>query len=310
MPYDHTPVMLARCLEMLRVRPEGFYVDATAGAGGHAEAVAHSLKGGRLLCLDKDPEALERARARLAPFGDRVLLVRSDYRRLSDVLAAHRLPGADGILFDLGVSSPQFDDPARGFSYRFDAALDMRMNPEDPLTAREIVNTWPQSELRRILFDYGEEPHAPLIAAALVRRRAEAPIETTGQLADIIAQALPAKSRRRPGHPAKRSFQAVRIAVNDELGGLAQGLAAAIGALRPGGRLVVLSFHSLEDRIVKTALADAARGCICPKDLPVCVCGHTPALRILTRRPLTADPTELSENRRAHSAKLRAAEKL
>jgi 16S rRNA (cytosine1402-N4)-methyltransferase len=295
---------------MLRVRPGGIYVDATTGAGGHAEAVARILEGGRLLCLDRDPEALARARARLTPFGDRVLFVHSDYRRLSAVLAAHRIPGVDGVLFDLGVSSPQFDDPARGFSYRFDAALDMRMNPEDPLTAREIVNTWPQAELRRILFDCGEEPHAPLIAAALVRRRAEAPIETTGQLADVIAQALPAKSRRRSGHPAKRSFQAIRIAVNDELGGLTQGLSAAIGALCPGGRLVALSFHSLEDRIVKTTLADAARGCLCPKDLPVCVCGHTPTLRILTRRPLTAGPEELTENRRAHSAKLRAAEKV
>jgi 16S rRNA (cytosine1402-N4)-methyltransferase len=302
--------MLTQCLEMLRVQPDGVYVDATAGAGGHAEAVVRALESGRLLCLDKDPEALARARARLAPFEDRVLFVHSDYRRLSDVLAAHRISGADGILFDLGVSSPQFDDPARGFSYRFDAVLDMRMNPEDLLTAREIVNTWPQTELRRILFDYGEEPHAPLIAAALVRQRAKAPVETTGQLADIIAQALPAKSRRRPGHPAKRSFQAIRIAVNDELGGLAQGLAAAIDALNAGGRLVVLSFHSLEDRVVKTALADAAQGCLCPKDLPVCVCGHTPALRILTRRPLTAGPEELTENRRAHSAKLRAAEKL
>ena len=241
---------------------------------------------------------------------DRVTLVRGNFSGLSDILSGLGVDGVDGMLFDLGVSSPQLDDGSRGFSYLQDAPLDMRMDQSAPLTAREVVNGWSQEELKRILWQYGEERYSGPIAAAMVRAREQTPIETTGQLAEIIRGAMPAKARREKQHPAKRSFQAIRIAVNDELGEVERLLDSALDALRPGGRLAVISFHSLEDRLVKTAYGEWAKGCTCPPDFPVCVCGKSPKVKLIGKRPIVADEKELEENPRARSAKLRLAEKL
>jgi len=309
MNYNHAPVMLEQCLAALAVKAGGLYVDATLGAGGHAARIAAKLETGRLFGLDRDPEALRRAAETLSPWRDNVTLIRGDYRDMDRLLATHGVFGAHGILFDLGVSSPQFDDPARGFSYRHDSALDMRMDPDDPVSAFDIVNRWPAAEIKRILYVYGEENYAPLITAAIVKKRAAAPIQTTVELAELIVSALPPAARRKKGHPAKRSFMAIRMAVNDELEGVTRGLEAAVRLLKPGGRLAVISFHSVEDRAVKTALREAARGCICPPGCPVCICGHEPKVKLLFRKPVTPDPAEMERNRRAHSAKLRAAEK-
>lgn len=297
-------------MEGLRIRPDGIYLDGTLGGAGHAAQIAARLTGGRLIGVDRDPAALEAARERLAPYAPRVTLVHSNFSRVGEILDELDISGVDGMLFDLGVSSPQLDNAARGFSYMQEARLDMRMDPGDCLTAAEVVNTWPREELRRILFEYGEERYAPLIAAAIERRRAKASIETTTQLAELIASAMPAQALREKQHPAKRSFQAIRIAVNDELNAVSQMLQSAIGRLNPGGRLAVITFHSLEDRIVKNAFAAAAKGCTCPPNFPVCVCGKTPQVRLVNRKPITASETELQENPRARSAKLRLAEKL
>lgn len=264
----------------------------------------------RFLCIDRDDEALQNAETRLAPVRQRVRLCKSDFRKLDEVLAREGFDKADGILFDLGVSSPQLDHGERGFSYMQDAPLDMRMDRQQALTAYDVVNTWSREDIRRILFEYGEERYAPLIAAAIERRRAEKPIETTLELVDIIKSAMPAKAKREKQHPAKRSFQAIRIAVNDELGAVAEAMDKAIDVLAPGGRLAVITFHSLEDRIVKTAFQKAAQGCICPKDFPVCVCGRKPRVKIITRKPIVPDSGELTENARARSAKLRVCEKI
>ena len=241
---------------------------------------------------------------------DRVTLVHDNFANIAGILDDLGLDRIDGMLFDLGVSSPQLDDGSRGFSYMADAPLDMRMNREDRLTAYEVVNGWPREELRRILFDYGEERYAPLIAAAIERRREEKPIETTLELVDVIRSAMPAQALREKQHPAKRSFQAIRIAVNDELGSVERMLQDAVDRLNPGGRLAVITFHSLEDRIVKSAMQSAAKGCTCPPEFPVCVCGKKPKVKILTRKPIVSGPEELEENPRARSAKLRVAERL
>ena len=238
------------------------------------------------------------------------MLVHDNFQNLAAILAKAGVQRADGMLFDLGVSSPQLDDGARGFSYMSDAPLDMRMDPGDRLSAYEVVNTWPREELRRILFEYGEERYAPLIAAAIERERAKKPIETTLELAALIRSAMPAQALREKQHPAKRSFQAIRIAVNDELGAVRNMMEAAAGFLNPGGRLAVITFHSLEDRIVKSAMQSLAKGCTCPPSFPVCVCGKKPQIRIVTRKPIVSQPQELEENPRARSAKLRVAEKL
>lgn len=308
--FHHVSVLLQECLEGLNIRPEGIYVDGTLGGAGHSSRIAQRLTTGRLIGIDRDPVALAAAGERLKPWKDRVTLVHSNFCEIKQVLSDLQIPGVDGILLDLGVSSPQLDDGQRGFSYMADAPLDMRMNGEDALTAREVVNTWPQEELKRILYTYGEERYAPQIASAICRRREEAPIETTLELVDIIRSAMPAAALREKQHPAKRSFQAIRIAVNDELGAVERMLASAIDRLNPGGRLAVITFHSLEDRIVKTAFQEAARGCTCPKDFPVCVCGKKPKVKLITRHPIVADEAELAENPRARSAKLRVAEKL
>lgn len=308
--FHHISILAAPCLEALRISPDGVYVDATMGGAGHSLRIAERLAGGRLICIDRDGDAIQNAEERLASVRDRVTVVKSDFREIDRVLAAEGLPGADGILFDLGVSSPQLDHAERGFSYTQDAPLDMRMDRQQSLTAFEVVNDWSREELRRILFEYGEERYAPLIAAAIERERAKKPIETTLELAELIRSAMPAKALREKQHPAKRSFQAIRIAVNDELAAVREAMEKAIDALNPGGRLAVITFHSLEDRIVKTAFRNAAEGCTCPKDFPVCVCGRRPRVRLPFRKPILPGGEEIADNPRARSAKLRVCEKI
>ena len=308
--YGHKPVLLDECLEALAIRPDGVYLDGTLGRAGHSLEILRRLTaGGRLIGLDRDGTALEAARVRLAEYADRVTLVHSNFSRLAEVLDDLHIDAVDGMLFDLGVSSPQLDDAERGFSYMHDAPLDMRMDRTAGLTARDVVNGWSYGELRRILFEYGEERYAPAIARAIVRARETAPVKTTLELVEIIKSAMPPAALREKQHPAKRSFQAIRIAVNGELDALPPMLRAAVDGLNPGGRLAVITFHSLEDRIVKRTLAELARGCVCPPEFPVCVCGKKPQVRLVTRKPVTAGGAELEENPRARSAKLRVAEK-
>ena len=306
MEYTHKSVMLDECMKALHIRPEGVYVDGTLGRAGHSREIAKRLTTGRLICIDQDSAAIEAARERLAPWMDRVRLVHGNFAELGSVLAEE--PDVDGMLFDLGVSSPQLDDPERGFSYMQDAPLDMRMDQTSPLTAREAVNSWSLEELRRVLFEFGEERYAPAIARAIVRQREQRPIETTLELVDIIKSAMPPAALREKQHPAKRSFQAIRIAVNGELDVLPPMLRAAVDRLRPVGRLAVITFHSLEDRIVKRTLRELAQGCTCPPDFPVCVCGKKPLVRL--DKPVTPTAAEVEENPRARSARLRTAEKL
>ena len=308
--FFHISVLLQECLDGLDIKPDGIYIDGTLGGAGHSSQIAKRLTTGRLIGIDRDPVALKAAGERLSPYGDRVTLVHSNFCRMAEVVKELGLPGVDGILLDLGVSSPQLDEVSRGFSYMADAPLDMRMNGKDALTAREVVNTWPQEELRRILWNYGEERYAPQIAAAICRRREESPIETTLELVDVIRSAMPASALREKQHPAKRTFQAIRIAVNDELGSVEKAMEAAIPLLNPGGRLAVITFHSLEDRIVKLSMAEAAKGCTCPPQFPVCVCGKKPIVKLISRKPIVATPEELEANPRSRSAKLRVCEKL
>ena len=310
MEYIHKPVLLNECIEALNIRPDGVYVDGTLGRAGHSREIAQRLTTGRLICIDRDQAAIDAAKERLAPWMDRVTLVHSNFAELGDVLRQAGVTGADGMLFDLGVSSPQLDDASRGFSYMQDAPLDMRMDVSAPLSAWNVVNEWSYEELRRILYEYGEERYAPAIAKAIVRAREERSVETTLELVDIIKSAMPPSALREKQHPAKRSFQAIRIAVNGELDALPPMLASAVEGLNPGGRLAVITFHSLEDRIVKSAMQRDARGCTCPPEFPVCVCGKKPKVKILTKKPIVSGPEELAENPRARSAKLRVAERL
>ena len=308
--FHHVSVLLQECIDGLNIRPDGIYVDGTLGGAGHSFQIASRLTTGRLIGIDRDQVALEAAGKRLAPYQDRVTLVHSNFCDIKEVLAKLNVPGVDGILLDLGVSSPQLDDGERGFSYMTDAPLDMRMNRQDTLSASTVVNTWPREELKRILYDYGEERYAPQIASAICRRREEGPIETTLELVDVIRSAMPPAALREKQHPAKRSFQAIRIAVNDELGSVEQVMRDAIPCLNQGGRLAVITFHSLEDRIVKNAMAAAARGCTCPPEFPVCVCGKKPAVKLVNRKPIVSGSKELEDNPRARSAKLRVCEKI
>ena len=308
--FHHVSVLLEECIEGLNIKPDGIYVDGTLGGAGHSSRIAAKLTTGRHIGIDRDPIALKVAGERLAPWKDNVTLVHSNFCEIAKVLDDLGIDGVDGILLDLGVSSPQLDDGERGFSYMVDAPLDMRMNNEDSLTAHTVVNTWPYEELKRILYDYGEERYAPKIAAAICARREAKPIETTLELVDIIRSAMPAAALREKQHPAKRSFQAVRIAVNDELSSVEKVMADAIPRLNPGGRLAVITFHSLEDRIVKNAMQNAARGCTCPPSFPVCVCGKKPQVKIITRKPIVSGDEELEHNPRARSAKLRICEKI
>ena len=308
--FHHVSVLLDECIEGLAIKPDGIYVDGTLGGAGHSSQIAKRLTTGRHIGIDRDPVALKAAGERLAPYRDRVTLVHSNFCEIKQVLEDLEIEGVDGILLDLGVSSPQLDDSSRGFSYMADAPLDMRMNSEDSLSAYDVVNTWSQEELKRILYDYGEERYAPRIAAAICSRREEKPIETTLELVDVIRSAMPAAALREKQHPAKRSFQAIRIAVNDELGAVEKVMQDAIPCLNPGGRLAVITFHSLEDRIVKNAMAAASRGCTCPPNFPVCVCGKKPQVKLVNRKPITSTEEELERNPRARSAKLRICEKI
>lgn len=307
--FHHVSVLLDECIEGLNIKPDGIYVDGTLGGAGHSYHIAEKLTTGRLIGIDRDPVALKAAGERLSPFADRVTLVHSNFCRMGQVLQELGISGVDGILLDLGVSSPQLDDGSRGFSYMTDAPLDMRMDNGDALSADTVVNTWSYEELKRILYDYGEERYAPAIAAAIVRKREISPIRTTLELVDVIRSAMPPAALREKQHPAKRTFQAIRIAVNDELNSVSEAMDAAIPCLNPGGRLAVITFHSLEDRIVKNAMAAAAKGCICPPEFPVCVCGRKPQVTVLTRKPIVSGEEELERNPRARSAKLRICEK-
>ena len=310
MDYPHYSVLLRESIEALNIRPDGIYVDGTLGLGGHSEQIAKRLTTGRLIAIDRDKSALDRAGERLKPYAERIRFVHGNFCDLPQILHDQGAEAADGMLFDLGVSSPQLDETERGFSYMADAPLDMRMDTSESLTAWFIVNKWPEEKLKKILFEYGEERYAPRIAEAIVRRRGAAPIDTTGELVDVIRGAMPAQALREKQHPAKRSFQAIRIAVNDELTAVSELMDHAADLLAPGGRLAVISFHSLEDRIVKNAINARERGCTCPRDFPVCTCGFKQTLKSITRKPILPTEEELAENPRSRSAKLRVAERV
>ena len=303
--FHHISVLHDACIEGLRIRPDGVYVDATLGGAGHSVSIAEKLTVGHLYCLDRDDDALRAGGERLATYGDRVTLIKTDFRDM----AAHVPAPVDGVLFDLGVSSFQLDEAERGFSYMHDAPLDMRMDRAAELSAFDIVNEYSREELRRIIADYGEERFAGPVAAAIVRARGEKPIRTTLELAGIVASAIP-NAKREKQHPAKRTFQAIRIAVNDELSAVEAGVAAAVDLLAPGGRVLVITFHSLEDRIVKSAFRRLSNGCTCPPEFPVCVCGAKPVVRLINAKPILPSPEEQAENPRSRSAKLRIAEKI
>ena len=308
--FAHRSVMLESCMDALSIKPDGIYVDGTAGAGGHSYEIARRLTTGRLIAIDQDEAAIKAASTRLAPLGERAQVVRNNFRNVADVLDMLGIERIDGILLDLGVSSYQLDTPERGFSYMADAPLDMRMDARAEKTAYDVVNTYSEFDLRRILFDYGEERFAPRIAAKIVQARGNKPIETTGELVALIKSAIPAAARDGGHHPAKRSFQAIRIEVNSELDVIRPALESAMARLKPGGRMAVITFHSLEDRIVKQTFADMASGCTCPRGLPVCVCGQQPRVKVISRKPILPDEEELESNPRSRSAKLRVAEKL
>jgi len=311
MEYAHLPVLLDECIDALNIKTDGIYVDGTMGGGGHSFEIAKRLTdGGRLICIDRDKRAIARAGKRLEPYIDRIEIVHGNFRELGAILSHLKVDFVDGMLFDLGVSSPQLDEAERGFSYMSDAPLDMRMDESEAITARTIVNDWPEERLKRIFYDFGEERYAPRIASAIVKQRKENSIETTTQLVEIIKSAMPAAALREKQHPAKRSFQAIRIAVNDELESISDMLAVAVDRLNTGGRLAVISFHSLEDRIIKNAVLSREKGCICPRDFPICTCGFKQTLKNLTKKPIISKNKELEENPRARSAKLRVAERV
>ncbi len=306
----HVSVLLRECIENLNIRPDGIYVDGTLGLGGHSAEIAARLTTGRLIGVDRDPSAIARAGERLAPFGERVTLVHGNFSEVARILEELAIPGVDGMLFDLGVSSPQLDEAQRGFSYMQDAPLDMRMDSTAGLSAYEVVNTWSEDRLNRILWDYGEERYARRISAAILRARARKPIESTLELVELIRGAMPAAALREKQHPAKRSFQAIRIAVNDELGEVERMMDTAPDKLNRGGRLCVISFHSLEDRIVKNGIARRENGCTCPREAPICTCGFVQTLKSVSRKPILPSEEEIENNPRSRSAKLRVAERV
>ena len=306
----HVSVLLNECIENLNIRPDGVYVDGTLGLGGHSYEIASRLTTGRLIGIDRDETAIERAGRRLACFGDRVTLVHGNFSDASEILTDLGIEAVDGMLFDLGVSSPQLDETQRGFSYMGDAPLDMRMDAGSALTAWEIVNTWPEERLNRILWDYGEERYARRISRAILAAREQKPIGTTLELVELIKGAMPAAALREKQHPAKRTFQAIRIAVNDELGEVERMMATAPDRLRVGGRLCVISFHSLEDRIVKNGIAARENGCTCPREAPICTCGFVKTLKSVSRKPILPSAEEIETNPRSRSAKLRVAERV
>ena len=309
--FAHEPVLFEECMKGLDIKPGGTYVDGTLGGGGHSSGIAERIgPEGTLIGIDRDQDALDAAAKKLEQYPCRKILIKSRYSRIGELLEDNGIESVDGALLDIGVSSYQLDDPRRGFSYQKDAPLDMRMDREDGFSAREVVNDYSEEELARIIRQYGEERWAKRIAAFVVKEREEAPIETTGRLTEIIKAAIPASARRDGPHPAKRTFQAIRIEVNNELGELEKACDDYCDVLKPGGRLCIITFHSLEDRIVKEAFARRLDPCICPKDLPVCVCGRKADVKRVTGKPITASEAELEENPRARSAKLRIIEKL
>lgn len=312
MEFKHKSVLLRETIEYLNVRPDGIYVDGTLGGGGHAYEVCRRLSGrGRLIGIDQDEDAIKAAARRLSEFEDKIQIIRSNYCKMQDVLAEIGVSGADGIVLDLGVSSYQLDDPARGFAYREDnAPLDMRMDKRQRLTARELVNTYSEQELYHIIRDYGEDKFAKNIAKHIAMAREEKEIETTGELTEIIKAAIPAKVRMNGGHPAKRTFQAIRIELNRELEALQESLEDMIRMLNPGGRICVITFHSLEDRIVKNIFKKSENPCTCPSDFPVCVCGKEPLGKVMTKRPVIPSEEEIEYNPRSKSVKLRVFERM
>ncbi|OEF99279.1 16S rRNA (cytosine(1402)-N(4))-methyltransferase [Vulcanibacillus modesticaldus] len=309
--FKHTTVLLQEAVDGLNIKEDGIYVDCTLGGAGHSSLIASKLgERGRLISLDQDDVALEAAKERLQEYKDKVSLIKTNFRYLKHVLSDIGISQVDGVLFDLGVSSPQLDEGERGFSYKHDAPLDMRMDRSSELTAEVIVNNWDEEEIAKIIYQYGEEKFSKRIAKNIIQYRKEKRIETTRELVEIIKNSIPAPARRSGPHPAKRTFQAIRIAVNNELNVFKQALIDAIGVLKPGGRVSVITFHSLEDRICKKVFSDHASGCICPPDFPVCTCNQTPKIKIITKKPIIPSIDEIEMNPRSRSAKLRIAEKL
>jgi len=310
MEFSHKPVLYDECMNILEINPNGIYVDGTLGGGGHASGICSRITGGRFIGIDRDKEAIAAASERLEQFSGKTNFINSNYADIKDILHNLNIPGIDGALLDLGVSSYQLDNPERGFSYMNDAPLDMRMNRDDNFCAYDVVNDYKLEDLHRIIRDYGEEKWAKRIAEFIVQKRIEKPIKTTFELNDVIKAAIPAGARRDGPHPSKRTFQAIRIEVNSELAKLNKALRDFFDCLNPGGVLAVITFHSLEDRAVKELFAELCKGCVCPKDFPVCVCGNTPKGKLIHRKPITASDLELEENPRSRSAKLRGIKKL
>ena len=310
MEFKHYSVLLDECIDALNIKPDGIYVDGTLGMGGHSSKIAEKLTTGRLISIDRDERAIARAGERLREYSDRITLVHGNFRDLESILRNLGIEKVDGMLFDLGVSSPQLDEAERGFSYMADAPLDMRMDESEALSAWFVVNKWPEEKFKRILYDFGEERYAPRIAAAIVDKRGKKSIDTTLELVDVIKGAMPAAALREKQHPAKRSFQAIRIAVNDELEAISELMSTAADHLNPGGRLAVISFHSLEDKIIKNSFQSREKGCTCPREFPVCTCGFVQTLKSISRKPILPSDRELEENPRSRSAKLRVAERV
>ena len=311
MDFSHYPVMFTECIEGLDIKPNGIYVDCTAGGGGHSEGILKSLVNGKLISIDQDDNALLACKNRFEKYKEKSILVKSNFSELDRVLSELNIDYVDGVIMDLGVSSHQLDTPERGFSYNCDANLDMRMNPLSPLSAYDVVNTYSEFELKKIINEYGEEKFAHIIARNIVKEREISPIRTTTELVNIIKKSIPVGAAKKESqHPAKRTFQAIRIEVNHELDVIQPAINAAVSRLNKGGRIVIMTFHSLEDRIVKNAFNSYAQGCTCPKDFPVCVCGNKPKIKIINKKPITASERELNENSRSKCAKLRIAEKL
>lgn len=311
MEFSHYSVMLTECIEGLNIKPDGIYVDCTAGGGGHSIEILKRLKTGKLISIDQDDNALEACKKRFAGYEKCSLLVKNNFSNLEQVLNDLNINYIDGVIMDLGVSSHQLDTAERGFSYNSDAELDMRMDPLSPFSAFNVVNEYTEQQLKEIIRDYGEEKFAHLVAKAIVNKRQAAPIKTTLELAEIVKSAIPtAAARKEAQHPVKRTFQAIRIEVNHELDVINPAIDTAVARLNPKGRIVIMTFHSLEDRLVKTAFNDYSQGCKCPKDFPICVCGNKPKLKVITKKPITASQKELNENSRSKCAKLRIAEKL
>ena len=310
MEFYHESVLLEECIEGLKIKADGIYVDCTTGGAGHSEKIAARLRGGLLICIDQDSEAIEAAQKRLIPFQGKVTFVKENFSKLKNILKDLRIEKVDGLLYDLGVSSHQIDSAQRGFSYINDAPLDMRMSKENPLTAKEIANGYDKNHLMKIFREYGEEKYAAQIAEKILKAREKKEIQTTKELSDIIESALPARVRYEGGHPAKRVFQAIRIEVNGELSILEKAINDGIDVLNQEGRICAISFHSLEDRIVKHVMKERAMGCKCPKEFPVCVCHNQPEIKIISKKPMAASKKEAENNSRSKSAKLRIAEKI